>query len=79
GTPTTSGSSDDTMVYGTRSPDSDDIPDSYGGGTENPPTDTPAYGTQEAGVFGGGTTEVPEREADLDSLWPPVHGEGEQR
>ena len=72
GAPMTSGSSEDTMVYPAAGTGT------YGGGTENP-EQTAAYGTEDPGVFGGGTTEVPEREAEIDTAWPPVHGEGDQR
>jgi len=83
GTGATTSDYADTTAYGEQ--------DTYGTGTQNPPSGEGQYSTGSAGygqtgyaedvdnpgMFGGGTGEVPEREAELP--WRPVNDEEGQR
>jgi hypothetical protein len=80
--PTTQGSSDETVAFSAASAAPYlGAPDTYGTGTENPPGDATGYegDGDRAGVFGGGTTEVPEHELESGATWPPVEGEEGRR
>lgn len=64
--PTTQGSSDETVAFSTSSADPYlGAPDTYGTGTETAPDADAGYET--------------EHRLDANAAWPPVHGEGDQR